>query len=49
MRLLIDMNLSPLWAAYLKTDGREAAHWSTLGLATAADGQLMRYATSQGV
>jgi len=31
VKLLIDMNLSPTWAAYLAQRGFEAQHWSTIG------------------
>jgi predicted nuclease of predicted toxin-antitoxin system len=44
MRLLIDMNLSPKWAEFLKEAGFEAAHWSALGAANASDPELMTYA-----
>lgn len=44
MKVLIDMNLSPRWVNLLNADGLEAAHWSTLGAATATDVQIMTYA-----
>jgi predicted nuclease of predicted toxin-antitoxin system len=31
MKILIDMNLSPLWVRFLVTDGIEAVHWSAIG------------------
>lgn len=31
MKLLIDMNLSPLWVDTLTRHGWEAVHWSTVG------------------
>jgi predicted nuclease of predicted toxin-antitoxin system len=44
MKLIIDMNLSPRWVRVLLDAGIEAAHWSTLGAATAADFELMAFA-----
>ena len=44
MRLLIDMNLSPKWAGFLKDADFEAAHWSVLGAANAPDPELMAFA-----
>jgi predicted nuclease of predicted toxin-antitoxin system len=44
MRILIDMNLSPLWVRVLRDAGFEAEHWSSLGAATAPDAEIMSYA-----
>lgn len=44
MRLLIDMNLSPKWVAFLQSSGFEAAHWANVGVATALDSEIMAYA-----
>ncbi len=44
MKILIDMNLSPLWAGALKEDGFEAVHWSEVGPAAAFDSTIMLYA-----
>jgi len=46
VKLLIDMNLSPRWAAYLESAGFEAAHWSTLGPPDAADTDIMAFANA---
>jgi predicted nuclease of predicted toxin-antitoxin system len=48
MKILVDMNLSPRWADYLKEAGLEAAHWSTLGPPNASDREIMAYASSEG-
>jgi predicted nuclease of predicted toxin-antitoxin system len=48
MKILIDMNLSPLWAGFLAERGIEALHWSTLGEAAAADSLILDYAASHG-
>ena len=45
MRLLLDMNLSPLWIATLADAGFEAVHWSSVGRANAADANIMDFAT----
>jgi predicted nuclease of predicted toxin-antitoxin system len=44
MKLLIDMNLRPAWAAFLAQYAIEAIHWSSVGLATASDETIMAYA-----
>jgi len=31
VKILIDMNLSPLWVTYLQAHGFDAAHWSAKG------------------
>jgi predicted nuclease of predicted toxin-antitoxin system len=37
VRLLIDMNLSPLWVEALKGPGRDVRHWSSVGDVAAED------------
>lgn len=44
MKLLVDMNLSPKWAEFLRSAGFEAIHWSALGVAHAPDSQIMHLA-----
>ena len=48
MKLLIDMNLSPKWVAFLETAGIEAAHWSSVGSANASDASIMEFARDSG-
>ena len=48
MRILIDMNLSPMWVQFLVAHGIEAAHWSTVGKASAPDSHILDYAPSNG-
>jgi predicted nuclease of predicted toxin-antitoxin system len=48
VKLAIDMNLSPAWAAYLSERGVDAEHWSTLGDARASDREIMNYARTHG-
>jgi predicted nuclease of predicted toxin-antitoxin system len=38
MKILIDMNLSPLWVDAFLEAGIEAVHWSTIGDPAAIDG-----------
>jgi predicted nuclease of predicted toxin-antitoxin system len=47
MKILIDMNLSPVWAAYLNEAGFEAEHWSNIGAFTAADSEIMAWASER--
>ncbi|HLF11623.1 MAG TPA: DUF5615 family PIN-like protein [Gammaproteobacteria bacterium] len=42
MKLLVDMNLSPRWVAYLREFHSE--HWSNVGSAQAVDTEIMAYA-----
>lgn len=44
MRFLVDMNLSPRWAATLRAAGHIAEHWSNLGRADAPDHEIMQHA-----
>ena len=44
MKLVIDMNLSPEWAAVLERHGWEAVHWSSVGNPRATDPEIMAWA-----
>ena len=44
MKILLDMNLSPLWVPVLVQAGFEAVHWSTVGRQNAPDSELMLWA-----
>jgi len=44
MKILIDMNLSPLWREFLKTNGVEAIHWIDVGDPRAKDSTIMQWA-----
>jgi predicted nuclease of predicted toxin-antitoxin system len=48
MRLLVDMNLSPRWAGFLRAAGHDATHWSDVGEVTASDADIMAAAADQG-
>jgi predicted nuclease of predicted toxin-antitoxin system len=48
MKLLVDMNLSPVWVDYLAKSGIEAVHWSQVGAPDAPDSDVMRWAADHG-
>jgi predicted nuclease of predicted toxin-antitoxin system len=48
MKILIDMNLSPLWIDTFHENGWEAVHWSDIGDSRAKDVDLMGWARSHG-
>ena len=48
MKLLLDMNLSPLWLEPLQRAGFDMVHWSAVGEAHAPDSEIMSFARAQG-
>ena len=48
MKLLLDMNLSPLLAIEMTLAGFEAVHWSAVGAINATDPELMAFAAQHG-
>jgi predicted nuclease of predicted toxin-antitoxin system len=48
MKVLLDMNLSPVWVRFLAGAGIEAAHWSTLGRPDAPDVEIPSFAAEHG-
>lgn len=46
MKILVDINLSPLWIPFLTGEGFTAIHWSQVGKATAADAEILDYAAA---
>jgi len=46
MKILVDMNLSPLWVEFLSGRGYHAVHWSDVGTASAADSEILDYAAA---
>lgn len=44
MKLLLDMNLSPVLAELLTQHGFTSVHWSKIGSPTAEDREIMRWA-----
>jgi predicted nuclease of predicted toxin-antitoxin system len=43
MKILIDMNLSPLWVPFFAASAIEAVHWSTIGNPAAPDGEFFTH------
>ena len=48
MKILIDMNLSPLWIRYFTNAGIESIHWMTIGNPAAIDRVILTYAQTHG-
>ena len=48
MRIVVDMNLSPAWVEHLRSAGHDAVHWSQVGMAGAADFEIMAWAATEG-
>jgi len=48
MKILVDVNLSPLWISFLAGHGIEAVHWSTVGTCSAPDTEIFDHATANG-
>ena len=49
MKLLIDMNLSPLWVQFLAASGFDSVHWSDIGRPSAPDSEIMDHASANGL
>lgn len=47
MKLLLDMNIAPRWAEYLRTAGVQAIHWSSIGPGNTPDADIMEYARAE--
>lgn len=43
MKILLDMNLSPIWVGYLAAHNFEAVHWSEIGDPKADDSVIMDF------
>ena len=48
MRILIDMNLSPVWVQYFTANAFVSKHWSEIGKATDPDRVIFEYANQNG-
>ena len=48
MKILIDMNLPPIWADVFVAEGWEALHWSSIGDFGATDHEIMEWAIERG-
>jgi len=44
MKILVDMNLSPLWVGFFSANGVDAVHWMTLGPGNASDDTVLAWA-----
>jgi predicted nuclease of predicted toxin-antitoxin system len=44
MRILADMNISPVWITVLESHGWETIHWSEVGDIRATDSEIMSWA-----
>ncbi len=44
MKIVLDMNLSPVWGPFLKKAGHIAIHWSEIGAKNAPDTEIMNWA-----
>ncbi len=44
MKIVLDMNLSPVWVPYLEDRGYEVMHWSEIGSVSAPDTEIMEWA-----
>lgn len=48
MKIIVDMNLSPVWAGFLNACGFDASHWSDIGDPRAIDSVIMDHALNLG-
>lgn len=48
MKILVDMNLSPRWAAELRSKGLESVHWQNIGAANASDQEVLAWCAAHG-
>jgi predicted nuclease of predicted toxin-antitoxin system len=44
VKILIDMNLSPVWVTVFQQEDWEAVHWSAVGRASASDSEILDWA-----
>ena len=48
IKIVVDMNLPPRWVNFLKNEGWDVVHWSSIGNPGAPDAEIMRYAKDNG-
>ncbi|MGN7887080.1 DUF5615 family PIN-like protein [Dyadobacter sp. 22481] len=48
MKILIDMNLSPVWVKYFAENAMMSKHWSEIGKASDPDKVIFEYAKQNG-
>ncbi len=44
MKIVLDMNLPPIWIPFLEAGGYEVMHWSEIGAIDAPDTEIMEWA-----
>ena len=48
MKILVDMNLTPLRVGFFSANGVDAVHWMNVGAGDAADATLLSWARDAG-
>jgi predicted nuclease of predicted toxin-antitoxin system len=48
LKILLDMNLTPRWVGFLRERGHQAVRCSEVGLASASDLEVLRFAAAHG-
>jgi predicted nuclease of predicted toxin-antitoxin system len=48
VKIVIDMNLAPVWVQVFQREGWECQHWSQIGDPRATDGEIMAWARTNG-
>ena len=48
MKVLVDVNLTPAWVAFLRDGGVDAVHWAQVGDPKASDETIMAWARDRG-
>lgn len=48
MKVLVDMNLSPRWAAEFRSRGLESIHWQQVGASSAPDEEVLDWCIAHG-
>ena len=48
MKVLVDMNLTPVWSQELNNAGIDSIHWSQVGLPNAPDKEILNWAITNG-
>ena len=44
MKIVLDMNISPIWENFLNNAGHDAIHWSKIGDIRAEDSEIIQWA-----
>jgi len=46
VKIVVDMNLSPIWVQFLTEKGFDSVHWGQIGYPGAKDSTIMQWARS---